>query len=823
MPADDLVGLIALEAPRARIPGGDVAVGIEHVDGVIGDRIDQQLESLGRDMGVETRSVSQFSDPAGMQPGGCRKSRPYPPRFALQPKKIFVARHLQPSWTIFPFARRAPDLASPANAPWTSSIRRPCRDAGDAVARPPVPDPDPRGLHDRSGGRLAGAHALRGARACGAPRRRSPAREAEAALRLCRPGLAGAAAGPAPGRGTAIPAGHAPAARRPEPGSRPGPPPFRRPPPVRPSSSDLQPSSFPSTDRICHASLASSGAARRLVMRLRPALRRLRPRTHDRRHRRQAGDIPPPRRNRGGTPRGDHRRPQRRGQPALPAEPAGPQAPSRRHPGAAGDPDLRRRRQRAQPHLCRRRAPLRPDRQQQPSASPRWGMVSPEEIERVDVLYGPFSAAYPGNSIGAVVNLTTRLPEEAKARVSQRGQRPALRPIRDPRHFRRLADGGDARRPKAGPLAWFVGANHLAGRGQPLNYVTVARPAATGAAGTPAIGAFPDVNRTGAPIFVIGAGGIEEKRQDNLKLKLALDSPGTALAYRGGLFLNDTDASAETYLAAPADRSRRARSTSTGAPSPSPPPLSRTTSIAGRAALDARVESRAGRAEASMARDRQPLRFRPGRAADPDRRAARRPDRRGRLDRPAGRHRLANVRPQRRRRGLSGGGHYDASSSRAAAKRPSTGAAAPPGALQQAARGRTRTSPWAEQRFALAMTSSSPRCPPRMVARLARLQLLAGAGPVGRAARAEARGPVAEGVAALAAGEGMERHPVGGQAYRFPTVSELYQAIATGPSITVPDPICARSGRARRSWPGRGRTGAARSDCRCSMRPSATP
>ena len=25
-------------------------------------------------------------------------------------------------------------------------------------------------------------------------------------------------------------------------------------------------------------------------------------------------------------------------------------------------------------------------------ASPRWGMVSPEEIERVDVLYGPFSA-----------------------------------------------------------------------------------------------------------------------------------------------------------------------------------------------------------------------------------------------------------------------------------------------------------------------------------------------------------------------------------------------------------------------------------------------
>src|SRR6201999_3183008 len=31
------------------------------------------------------------------------------------------------------------------------------------------------------------------------------------------------------------------------------------------------------------------------------------------------------------------------------------------------------------------------------SASPRWSLVSPQEIARIDVLYGPFSAAYPGN------------------------------------------------------------------------------------------------------------------------------------------------------------------------------------------------------------------------------------------------------------------------------------------------------------------------------------------------------------------------------------------------------------------------------------------
>src|SRR3954466_3538708 len=48
-------------------------------------------------------------------------------------------------------------------------------------------------------------------------------------------------------------------------------------------------------------------------------------------------------------------------------------------------------------------------------ASPRWAMVSPEEIEKVEVLYGPFSAQYPGNSLGAVVNISTRMPQELEA------------------------------------------------------------------------------------------------------------------------------------------------------------------------------------------------------------------------------------------------------------------------------------------------------------------------------------------------------------------------------------------------------------------------
>ena len=49
---------------------------------------------------------------------------------------------------------------------------------------------------------------------------------------------------------------------------------------------------------------------------------------------------------------------------------------------------------------------------------PRWGLVTPEEIDRVDVMYGPFSAAYPGNSMGAVVDYVTRMPTAFEGHVA---------------------------------------------------------------------------------------------------------------------------------------------------------------------------------------------------------------------------------------------------------------------------------------------------------------------------------------------------------------------------------------------------------------------
>ena len=55
------------------------------------------------------------------------------------------------------------------------------------------------------------------------------------------------------------------------------------------------------------------------------------------------------------------------------------------------------------------------------SYTPRWGLVTPEEIDRVDVLYGPFSAAFSGNSAGAVVDYVTRMPKAFEAHVKLQG------------------------------------------------------------------------------------------------------------------------------------------------------------------------------------------------------------------------------------------------------------------------------------------------------------------------------------------------------------------------------------------------------------------
>lgn len=176
------------------------------------------------------------------------------------------------------------------------------------------------------------------------------------------------------------------------------------------------------------------------------------------------------------------------------------------------------------------------------NASPKWNLVAPEEVARIDVLYGPFSAAYSGNAIGTVVNITTRMPDTLEATAtlmanhqwhSQYGTSLAL-----PTGQASVSVGD-----RFGRFAFFLSETHTVSNGQPIVYPT----AATAPAGT--TGSIATVNRTGAAIRVLGAGDIDHHVQDTMKLKLAYDvTDAIRASYTIGLFLDSTRTRVDTYL-----------------------------------------------------------------------------------------------------------------------------------------------------------------------------------------------------------------------------------------------------------------------------------
>ena len=174
------------------------------------------------------------------------------------------------------------------------------------------------------------------------------------------------------------------------------------------------------------------------------------------------------------------------------------------------------------------------------SFAPRWGLVTPEEIERVDVLYGPFSAAYPGNSAGAVVDYLTRMPSkfEAHAVVGAFSQ-PFQLYNTDTTYngWQASTSLGD----RSGGWSWWVNVNRLDSEGQPLVFDTTA---------TPTAGAVPDTDKTGKPWVVRGTGTQYRTVQDHLKLKLAYDLASDLRAsYTAGWWRNDAVGRSEQYVA----------------------------------------------------------------------------------------------------------------------------------------------------------------------------------------------------------------------------------------------------------------------------------
>ncbi|GBQ32580.1 TonB-dependent receptor [Gluconacetobacter azotocaptans] len=182
------------------------------------------------------------------------------------------------------------------------------------------------------------------------------------------------------------------------------------------------------------------------------------------------------------------------------------------------------------------------------NGAPRWGMVAPEQIERVDMLYGPFAAEYPGNAMGGVVLITTRMPDRFAATVKQTGSVQSFDAYKTHGTYGTAGSAvtlGD----KIGRFSWFVSANREETLAEPLFFITSGQtPAGT-------TGIIPALSKTGATANVVGAGGLLHSTMNTVTGRVSYDlTDWLRASYTIGFWTNDARARSQTYLTDAADR-----------------------------------------------------------------------------------------------------------------------------------------------------------------------------------------------------------------------------------------------------------------------------
>jgi iron complex outermembrane receptor protein len=181
--------------------------------------------------------------------------------------------------------------------------------------------------------------------------------------------------------------------------------------------------------------------------------------------------------------------------------------------------------------------------------TPRWGLVTPEEIERVDVLYGPFAAAYPGNSVGAVVDYQTRMPTKQEAHVQLNGLSQGFHLYRTDGRFSGW-NGSASIGNRVGNWSYWIDVSRLDSDAQPIAFANklVASGVSNGG-GIPVTGAVPGNNPSGQAWLLLGATSQTHSVQDHAKVKLAWDiSPVLRASYTAGWWGNDATRSSQSYL-----------------------------------------------------------------------------------------------------------------------------------------------------------------------------------------------------------------------------------------------------------------------------------
>jgi iron complex outermembrane receptor protein len=178
---------------------------------------------------------------------------------------------------------------------------------------------------------------------------------------------------------------------------------------------------------------------------------------------------------------------------------------------------------------------------------PRWGMVSPEEIESISMMYGPFSSLYAGNSFGGVISIHTRMPDKFETHASAQSFTQNFKLYGTDvtnRGNHETASIGN----KFNDLSVWLGVDRLQNTGQPMDFA-ISNVSSNTTLATNVTGAYQDKSEKNLDRLIFGATNIDNSEQLNSKLKVSYDiTPELKANYTIGVWDFNGKTDVQSYL-----------------------------------------------------------------------------------------------------------------------------------------------------------------------------------------------------------------------------------------------------------------------------------
>ena len=170
---------------------------------------------------------------------------------------------------------------------------------------------------------------------------------------------------------------------------------------------------------------------------------------------------------------------------------------------------------------------------------PKWGVVGPGEVAQYDIVYGPYSSRYIGNSIGGIVSISTKSPDNGEGYVTAQGfMQPYSQYNTDETYFGYSVEAGFGWKQKDGPVGLRASFRHFENEGQPMQFRQLSNSGA--ASGTVVTGAVRDPNSI-VPRPFFAADATDKNTQDQFRLRADFDFGDWMVEALGVYWLTDSD------------------------------------------------------------------------------------------------------------------------------------------------------------------------------------------------------------------------------------------------------------------------------------------